>query len=372
MHRKSVVILLIVACCIAAAAGVYFRFDRTLPTVDLQAPVHYFIASDHFDRERLRCNFTIGFDRSRMNDLWALPLQPCSLGNGWREPTQRGVDVSANRADLDFYVDSPHWTHLVLRIRAVRDPKKDRIQKMRVRLNGRRLGTAEIPLTWTTIGIEIPSGALRAGVNNFKLSFSHRAPLPGPHRQKIQPRFAARIQEIELTTAPPPQGLVAKVRRWIARDDLASPRQHPVQVFDQTRDHFVVREPGTLVMPVRLPATAHALELEVAAPAGLDCRESRLVLDVQGLTTGEHRSTTLSTAELCEGNGDRAFIAELPTDRFAGEDCVLSFAVQPEPAGSGHGRVSGPTSCSSPSMPRGRTTFRATATIGQRLPTSTR
>ena len=334
MHRRYVVILLIIACCIAAAAGVFFRSHRTIPTVDLQAPVHYFIARDHFDRERLRCDFTIGFDRSRMNDLWALPLQPCSLGYGWREPTQRGTAVFTNRADLDFFVDSPHWTHLVLRIKAVRDPKGDRVQKMRVRLNGRRLGTAEIPHRWTTIGIEIPSGALRAGVNTFEFSFAFRAPLKGAHRQKIQPRFAVRIQEIELAAAPPPQGLVAEARRWIARDDLASPPQHPVQVFDQTRDHFVVREAGTLVMPVRLPATAHAIEIEVAAPAGLACRESQLILDVQGLTTGEHSSTTLSTAELCEGNGDRAFTTEVPIDQFAGEDCVLSFAVQPEPAGS--------------------------------------
>jgi len=334
MHRKSVVILLIIVCCIAAAAGVYLRSHRTFPTVDLQAPVHYFITSDHFDRERLRCDLTIGFDRSRMNDLWALPLQPCSLGYGWREPTQRSADVSNNRAVLDFFVDSPHWTHLALRIRAVRDPKKDRIQKMRVRLNGRQIGTAEIPTRWTTIGIEIPSGALRAGINTFAFSFAYRAPLPGPHVQKIQPRFAARFKEIELTTAPPPQGLVAEARRWIARDDLASSRKNPVQVFDQTRDRFVLREPGTLVTPVRLPATAHALELDLAAPAGLACRESQLVLDIQGLTTGERSTTTLSTAELCEANGDRSFIAEVPIGQFAGEDCVLSFAVQPEPAGS--------------------------------------
>jgi arylsulfatase A-like enzyme len=334
MRRRYVVILLLITCCVAAAAGVFFRSHRTFPTVDLQAPSHYFITRDHFDRERLRCDFTLGFDRFQLNDLWALPLQPCSLGSGWREPTQRGVAVSANRADLDFFVDSPHWTHLVLRIKAVRDPKKDRIQKMKVRLNGRRLATAEIQPRWTTIGIEIPPGALRAGANTFEFSFAFRAPLTEPNRQKIQPRFAVRIQEIELAAAPPPHGLVAEARRWIARDDLASPPHHPVQVFDQTRDHFVVREAGTLVIPVRLPATAHALELEVAAPAGLACRESQLILDVQGLTTGEHSSTTLSTAELCEGNGDSAFIAEVPIDQFAGQDCVLSFAVQPEPAGS--------------------------------------
>jgi len=52
------------------------------------------------------------------------------------------------------------------------------------------------------------------------------------------------------------------------------------------------------------------------------------------LTTGEHSSTTLSTTELCEGNGDRALTTEVPVNQFAGEDCVLSFAVQPEPAGS--------------------------------------
>ena len=334
MHRKSVVFLLIIAFCIAAAAGLYIRSPRTFPTVDLQAPAHYFIANDHFDRERLRCDFMIGFDRSRMNDLWALPLQPCSLGNGWREPTQRGTAVSAKRADLSFYVDSTHWTHLVLRIKSVRDPKKDRVQKMNVRLNGRRLGVTEVPYRWTTIGFEIPSRALRAGINTFEFSFSFRAPLPGVHRQKIQPQFAARIREIELTTAPPPQGLVAEARRWIAKDDLASSRQSPVQVFDRTRDRFVVREPGTLVIPVRPPATAHAVELEVAAPPGLTCRESEIILDVQGLITGRSSSTTLSTAELCDGNGDRTFSSEVPIDQFADEDLIFSFAIDPEPAGS--------------------------------------
>jgi arylsulfatase A-like enzyme len=334
MHRKYIVILLVIACCIAAAARMFFRPHRMSPTVDLQVPAHYFIARNHFDRERLRCDFTIGFDRSRMNDLWALPLQPCSLGDGWREPDESGVDVSANRADLEFFVDSPRWTHLVLRIKAVRHPTKDRIQKMSVRLNGRRLGTAEIPNTWTTITIEIPSGTLRAGVNTFEFSFAFRAPQPQTRKEKVHPRFAAHIKEIELAAAPPPQGLAAAARRWIAGNDLDSPPPHPVQVFDQTRDRFVVREAGTLVTPVRLPAIADALELEVAAPAGLACRESRLVLDVLGLSTGGHSSTTLSTAELCEGNGDRAFTTEVPIDQFAGQDCVLSFAVQPEPAGS--------------------------------------
>jgi len=331
MRRRYVVIGLIMSCCVAAAAMVYLRSRRTFPVVDSQAPTHYFINRDHFDRERLICDFTLGFDRFRMNDLWALPLQPCSLGSGWREPTQRGVDISANRADLVFFVDRTDWTHLVFRIKAVRDPMEDRVQKMKVRLNGRRLAAAEIPHRWTTIGIELPSGALRAGANTFDFSFAFRAPLTAPHRQKIQPRFAVRIQRIELTAAPPPQGLIAEARRWITRGDLAPPPRHPVQIFDQTRGCFVVREAGTLVMPVRFPATAHALELEVAAPAGLNCREARLILDVQNLTTGEHSSTTLSTSDLCDGRSDKVFTAEVPIDQFAGEDCVLSVAAQPSP-----------------------------------------
>ena len=334
MRHRNVITLLLTACCVAAAAAVFFRSHRSFPAVDARAPSHYFIARDHFDRERLRCDFTVGFDRFRMKDLWALPLQPCSLGYGWSEPTRHGIAAFAKRADLEFFVDSPHWTHLVLRVKAVENPKDDRIQKMKVRLNGRPLATAEIPNRWTTIDIEIAPGALRAGTNIFEFSFTHRAPLPGPHRQKIQPRFAVRIKEAELADAPPRRGLIAEARRWIARDNLASPSEHPVQIFDRTRDRFVVPEAGTLVMPMRLPAYSRALELEVAAPPGLDCREARLTMNMQSLTTGEQSSTTLSTADLCEGRGDRAFTTEVPIDRFAGEDCVLSFAVQPAPAGS--------------------------------------
>ena len=334
MHRKNVIILLLIAFCVFAAAGVFFRSHRSFPTVDARAPSHYFIARDHFDRERLRCDFTIGFDRFRMKDLWALPLQPCSLGYGWSEPTRHGIAAFAKHADLEFFVDSPHWTHLVLRVMAVENQKDDRVQKMRVRLNDRRLATVEIPNRWTTIGIEIPPETLRAGTNTFKFSFTHRAPLPGPHRQKTQTRFAVRIKEAELADAPPRQGLIVEAGRWIARGDLAPPSKHPVQIFDRTRDRFVVPESGALVMPMRLPAAAFAIQVEIAAPPGLDCRETRLIMDLQSLTTGEHSSTTLSTAELCDDRGDRAFTAEVPTDRFAGEDCVLSFAVQPEPAGS--------------------------------------
>jgi arylsulfatase A-like enzyme len=320
------------SCCVAAAAMVYLRSRRTFPMVDSQAPSHYFIARHHFDRERLRCDFTIDFDRFRMNDLWALPLQPCSLGHGWIEPTRHGIAAFAKRADLEFFVDSPHWTHLVLRVKAVENLKND--QKMRVWLNGMPLATAEVPKKWTTIGFEIPPGVLRAGSNTFKFSFTHRAPLPGPHRQKIQSRFAVRIKLAELADTPPRQGLIAEAGRWIARDNLAPPSQHPVQIFDRTVENFVVPEAGTLLVPMRLPVSSRDLEFEVAVPPGLDCRETRLTINIQSLTTGEHSSMALSTSDLCDGHSKRAFTAEVPIDRFAGDDCVLSFVVQPAPAGS--------------------------------------
>ena len=334
MHRKNVIILLLIACCVTAAAVAFFRSHRSFPAVDARAPSHYFIARDHFDREQLRCDFTFGFDRFRMKDLWALPLQPCSLGYGWSEPTRHGIAAFAKQPDLEFFVDSPHWTHLVLRIKSVADLKNDRIQKMRVRLNGRPLAASEVPKSWTTIGIEIPPGALRAGTNTFKFSFTHRAPLPGPHRQKIQPRFSVRIKEAELADEPPRRGLIAEARRWIVRDNPLPLSRHPVQIFDQTLDRFIVAEAGTLVMPLTLPATAHALELEVAAPPGLDCREAQLILDVQGLTTGTQSSTTLSIGDLCDGPRAGILTAEVPIDDFAGKDCILSFRAQPEPAGS--------------------------------------
>ena len=177
MRRRHVVVGLLISCCLAAAAGVYFRSHRPFPAVDAQGPSHYFIARGHFDRERLRCDFTFGFDRFRMNDLWALPLQPCSLGYGWNEPTRHGVAAFANRADLEFFVDSPHWKHLVLRVKAVEDLKDGRAQTLRVRLNGRPLAKTAIPNEWTTVGIEIPPGALRVGTNVFEFFFAHRPAL---------------------------------------------------------------------------------------------------------------------------------------------------------------------------------------------------
>jgi len=269
-----------------------------------------------------------------MNDLWAFPLQPCSLGYGWDELTRHGVAAFANGANLEFFVESPHWTHLVLRVKAVEDLKDGRVQKIRVRLNGRPLANAAIPNEWTTIGIEIPPGALQVGTNVFEFFFAHFSPQSAPHRQKAQTRFAVHFKEAELADEAPSRGLIAKARRWITRDDLAPLSQPPVQIFDRTRDRFVVLEAGTLVMPMRFPEASHAVEIEIAAPSDLDCREARLIMNVQSLTTGEHSSTSLSTADLCDGRGDRTFTAQVPIERFAGEDCVVSFAAQPAPTGS--------------------------------------
>jgi len=327
VRRKRIVVAL-AATVLLATAVVYVRRPERIPEVDPEVPLHYFIDREHFARDELRCSFTLGLDRQRLHDVWSLPLQPCRLGHGWTVPKRRGVMAYAKTAEVEFFVDHTDWTHVVLRVKAVSDPSGDRSQKIDAKLNDRRLSSVEIPRGWRTVAIEIPPGELRPGLNTFSFSFAYRARSPESRKSKSEPRFAVRLREIALVTAPPPQGPFAEIRRRIARNSPARSSSHSPQIFNRTSSHFVIPTAGTLVFPMDLPATADRLEFSIAGPERLYREPTRLTVNLHGLADGASDSFQSATLEDLTDLLENQRRYRIPVERFAGQPFVLSLEVE--------------------------------------------
>jgi arylsulfatase A-like enzyme len=329
VRRKRIVVALALTVLLAAAV-VYIRGPERVPKVDPEAPLHYFMAGNHFMREELRCSFTLGLDRQRLHDVWTLPLQPCRLGRGWTVPKSRGVMAYAKKADVEFFVDDTHWTYLVMRVKAVSHPTATRTQKITTRLNGRRLQSVEIPHGWRSVAIDIPPGALRTGLNTFSFSFAYRAASTSKP-SRTEPRFAIRLREIALTAAPPPRGPLSEFRRRLARAASANPPLPSPQIFDRGSGRLMVPTPGTLVMPLELTAIADRVELVIERPPSSVRGPPQGTLSLYGLGDGASYSRELATAGGPAEPVDSGSLYRIPVDRFAGQPVVLALDLRLDP-----------------------------------------
>ncbi len=329
MRRKRILVLLCAAVLLAAAVAFIHRTETVL-RIDRHAPLHYFIDGEHFVRDELRCSFTLDFDRRRLHDVWSLPLQPCRLGRGWTVPKSRGIMAYANKADLEIFVERTDWTHLVLRVKPVSHPTDDRVQKIGTRLNGRRLGSVEIPRGWRSVAIDIPPATLQKGLNTFSFSFAYRAASTSQSSMH-DPRFAIRLREIALTTSPPPRGPFAELRRPFHR--LVADRSSPPspQVFNRTSGRLVIPTSGTLVLPMELPETADHIELSIEGPSNRPRRLPHATLSVYGLGDGASFSRTLATAGGAAELDEPGYRFRIPVDRFAGQPSVLALDLRLDP-----------------------------------------
>ena len=326
MRRKRIVVALALTVLLASVA-VYLRRPEHVPSVDPEAPLHYFITRDHFARDELRCSFTLGLDRRRLHDLWSLPLQPCTLVRGWTVPKSRGIMANAKTAEVEFFVDHTDWTHVVLRVKPVSHPTRDRTQKINARLNGRRLASVELLRGWRSVAIDIPPGALRTGLNTFSFSFAYRAASTS-RPSRTEPRFAIRLREIALATAPPPRGPLAEVRRRFARgrSNIQSP-----QIFDRKSGRLVIPTAGTLVMPMDLPETADRIEIVIEGPSFPTRGLPHGTLSVFGLENGDSYSEELAAAGDSAERVDSGLRFRIPVDRFAGQPSVLALDLRLDP-----------------------------------------
>jgi len=329
--RRKWILVTVSATALLALTVLYFRRPEPVPRVDPRAPMHFFVARDHVDRDELRCSFTLGLDRRRLHDMWSLPLQPCRLSRGWSVPNKRGVMAYAKTAEVEFFVEKTDWTHVVLRVKAVTHPSGDRTQKISIRLNGQRLSAVELPRGWQTIAIEIPPGELCSGLNTWTFNFAYRAPSTESRTSPSQPRFAVRLREISLVTAPPPRGPFVELRRRIARQVSVRPPSASTQVFDQKSGRFVIPTAGTLMLPMDLPANADRLEFSIVGSEPPDRDGKWPAVEVQGLGDGRSYSPVSATLEESVENTEHERRYRFAVDQFAGQACVLSIENGPVP-----------------------------------------
>ena len=286
-----------------------------------QAPEHYFIPADSRSEKIVWCSFKNDLDRSEMPSLWEEPPQPCSLGSGWTNPTGGGVVALAPTSTFDIALPSENYSHLLLTVKAFRGSEEGQRQTITIDVNGRNLGTADVPEDWTTVGFSVPNGTLRQGPNRISAVFGHRiSPASVEEENKKDDRlFAIHLREAAFVRSDDPNLSPGKMKRL-----MSSSSSHPAPAGTAVRfesGFFVVRHPGTLVFPMDIPVDGEFLEIEAQSRSAKSADNPQISLKIQSLVSDAHQ-TTVSASE--GGNGrSRKEVLKIPLTDFAGHQCAV-------------------------------------------------
>jgi len=286
-----------------------------------QAPEHYFIPADSRSEEIVWCSFKNDRDRSEMPSLWEEPPQPCSLGLGWTNPTGGGVVALAPTSTFDIALPSEDYSHLLLTVKAFRGAEEGQRQTITIEVNGRNLGTADVPEDWTTVGFSVPNGILRQGPNRISADFGHRISPAGDEgeKKKDDRLFAIHLREAAFVRSDEQNLSPGRMKRL-----MGSAPSHAAPAGTAVRFEsglFVVRHPGTLVFPVDIPVDAEFLEIDVQARSAKSADNPQIALRIQSLVSDAHQ-TTVSASK--SGNGrSRKEVLKIPLGDFTGHQCAV-------------------------------------------------
>ena len=333
MRRSTILIAVLVTFVLLMAANLLLRPPGRRVAEDASSsPLHYFLADDLLDREVLRCDLSWKADRVQTSEAWNQPLQPCSLGTGWTRPRSSGARAFGPHSDLKFILERTDWAQIIVTARAILRTDLERERAMRVSVNGRSLGEVEIPARWTTLALDIPPGLLEAGPNIFSFSFADRGPQEAAARTNRRTRpVAAKVREVGLARTLGTDRSPAGLRSFLEAASGEAPP--PTQVFHRDSGQFVIRRSGTLVLPVELEDDARSLMIEVGATRSLDRRRTRLVLRLENLSSGAVQTLPLPIDEKASAPTRGGLRWEIPLDGFAGEPCLITFELDPQPEG---------------------------------------
>jgi len=329
MRKPAVIVKSVVAIGVMAVLAVQGCGRRALHTTS-EAPTHYFIPEKSGRGNAVWCNFDTDLERSEMPALWSKPLNPCSLGLGWTYPNKGGVVSIAPTGSFDIDLPSDDWSHLLLSVKAFRDPNYDRQQTMSIDLNGRLLGSVEVPARWTIVGLQVPAGVLRRGSNRVSASFGHRVSPSGSPGKRDRRLFAVHLREAALVRSEQSELSKWAMKRMMRK--AASPSRRIASVFDRQAGYFVLASPGTLVMPIEIPEDANLLELEMRAEPSTSPDEPRITLRIQNLDPG---ATPIAALPVENEKKRRGFtVIRKPLGGLAGENCLIMVDVPPRSDGS--------------------------------------
>lgn len=294
-------------------------------------PLHFFVAESVKRMDSVPCDFSRVLDRGEMFRIWHQALQPCSIGNGWTQPSGGGITAFAMRSTVDVFSERRDYDLLVMTVKAVPHRNPKRRQTMRVFLNGHQLEKRVISADWTTIAIDIPKGRLRPRSNTVSFAFSYHVStnVRGRKGKKDPRRYAANLKRLALAKS---EG--KRLSEHALKALLASPvrvENRPDQILDRESGRFRVKEPGWLVLPLSAPTLTGELEMELSGPAGLETSRAVRSARVVDLGSGDTWNAPLSEWQ-SHRNGVSARCT-VPSARCTGGPCALILQVFPEPAG---------------------------------------
>jgi arylsulfatase A-like enzyme len=265
--------------------------------------------------------------------MWLNGLWPCSLGSGWTAPDDSGVKAIARNPSFELKLPAGEWTLLVLTAKAFPHPEPARVQTLTLRLNEHVLAPVELPAEWTTVQIPVPEGALREGVNRVAFSFAYRAREGGGKDSRL---FAMTLRELLVTRADAtPLGEETVAR--LAAD--AREQRYAAAPWNPGLSSFELAAPGTLVLPMVLPADADRIELDLGhrgALAGAPDVQLRLRSQSSEAAVGPIQPAPggwlRRVQRAVRGTPVVPWRTGLDVRAFAGDVCMLTVDIAPRQA----------------------------------------
>jgi len=283
---------------------------------DAAIPRHDFIASAAPEGTRLDC--MLEATEGSLTDLLDQPPVPCTLDEGWSGPETWGAWALGHRSRISFLLGSASWDRLVLKCKAYDYLPAEVEQRVEVAVNGSVIGRAAVLRKWQEIALDLPPDTLHRGTNEVELRFEHSRSPRQAGRHEDSRQLAANVASVSLVRSSSEPG-----------PDTVSPT---TQIFDRASGRFVVDRAGTLVLPVRVPAGAKELLVDIDLGRTIDSRRTEISAVVVSLDGRSVRhNLPIGTPP---GLGGGRLVRSIPVDpSTTGRSCLLTFEVDPQPAG---------------------------------------
>jgi arylsulfatase len=321
MLRRTAFTIALVCCALLVAGWLFVRVSTRQAQMELaESPIHLFIADDWLDGDVVDCGIshTAEWGEGSLHR----PLLPCRLGNRRAAPHQGKQWRTGRKNQLTVHFAHRAHRQLVMKCKAQPFPKRQRVQRMVVKVNDHKLGAFEVPVAWDDLSVRVPKRFQRRGPNTITLSFSYVAPLGSGKQARWSEPVSAFFREISLVRESSTRASRRK-SSWFGSD----------LVYNSDSGRFVMTRPGRLVTQIAFPADASHLGLEIRVPPTLDRRLSKVVLTIENVDRDPIRTIRLPIADRRFEDHDGVLKGAIAVHEFAGQSSLLTFAVDPHPEG---------------------------------------
>ena len=250
--RRFVFTVLVLAALIVAAVGLSRRGSEPGPASgDPQAPVHSFFTETDRSGENIACPVAT---QGEPSDIWSNEVSLCWLKSGWSQPQPWGSLAMGSASVFEIEIEEVQRRILLARLRAEPELSGSDEQSVKVYVNNHLLDERKVTPNWRRLRFPIPPKALRVGTNTFSLVFENGNSPRLAGTGKSHRRRAARVSE--LTLANPLDGVETPAKK------------HTADIWDTERQSLLIKEAGTIVLPIYIPSGTPSIEFDLRATIG--------------------------------------------------------------------------------------------------------